>query len=198
MRDDFPGDDPKTIWQNQPTETSTMTLETNSTEGAGASRKDAQAVAGDSGRAACRRLLLRFRRKAVPIAATGAAPAVRVRARLEPGRTVFSESGNVVRGDAGRCGLQHRSGVLPARDRAAARLSSSRPAVVVWAGDSGNRHVCSGTGVGCRQRNFSERIPFMTLVVVWIFAYFVIRMREQRGLQREIDELNKIETENNW
>ncbi len=34
------------------------------------------------------------------------------------------------------------------------------------------------------------------LVVIWIAAYFVIRMREQRELQREIDELNDIEREN--
>ncbi len=39
-------------------------------------------------------------------------------------------------------------------------------------------------------------IPFMTLVVLWIAAYFVIRARQQRGLQREIDELNGIEREN--
>ena len=43
---------------------------------------------------------------------------------------------------------------------------------------------------------FPNAIPFMTLVVVWIAAYFVIRMREQRELQREIDELNDIEKEN--
>jgi len=45
---------------------------------------------------------------------------------------------------------------------------------------------------------FPKAMPFMTLVVVWIVAYFAIRMRQQRGLQREIEELNKIETENNW
>jgi hypothetical protein len=43
---------------------------------------------------------------------------------------------------------------------------------------------------------FPNALPFMTLVVIWIVAYFVIRMREQRELQREIDELNEIEREN--
>ena len=43
---------------------------------------------------------------------------------------------------------------------------------------------------------FPNAMPFMTLVVIWIGAYFVIRMREQRELQREIDELNDIEKEN--
>ncbi|MEO7144989.1 MAG: hypothetical protein ABI165_15940 [Bryobacteraceae bacterium] len=43
---------------------------------------------------------------------------------------------------------------------------------------------------------FPKAMPFMTLVVVWIAAYLVKRAREQRELQREIDELNAIEREN--
>ena len=43
---------------------------------------------------------------------------------------------------------------------------------------------------------FPNALPFMALVVIWIAAYFVIRMREQRELQREIDRLNEIEREN--
>jgi len=46
-------------------------------------------------------------------------------------------------------------------------------------------------------RIFPNGLPFLLLVVVWIVAYFVIRMREQRELQREIDALNDIERENN-
>jgi hypothetical protein len=38
--------------------------------------------------------------------------------------------------------------------------------------------------------------PFLTLLVIWIAAVFVIRMRQQRELQREIDELNEIERVN--
>ena len=51
--------------------------------------------------------------------------------------------------------------------------------------------------IGVRERGiFPNALPFMTLVVIWIAAYFVIRMREQRELQREIDELNEIEKAN--
>jgi Flp pilus assembly protein TadB len=39
-------------------------------------------------------------------------------------------------------------------------------------------------------------IPFFTLLGSW-FIVFVIRMQEQRDLQREIDELNEIERSNN-
>ncbi len=51
--------------------------------------------------------------------------------------------------------------------------------------------------MGLRGRGiFPNAMPFMALVVIWIAVYFVIRMREQRELQREIDELNDIEREN--
>ena len=46
------------------------------------------------------------------------------------------------------------------------------------------------------ERTLRNMIPFLTLVVAWIVGVFVIRMREQRELQREIDQLNDIEREN--
>jgi hypothetical protein len=39
-------------------------------------------------------------------------------------------------------------------------------------------------------------IPFLTLLALWLGGFFVIRMRQQRELQREIEELNDIEREN--
>lgn len=39
-------------------------------------------------------------------------------------------------------------------------------------------------------------LPFVIVLVVWIVSFFVIRLREQRELQREIDELKDIEMEN--
>ena len=43
---------------------------------------------------------------------------------------------------------------------------------------------------------FPKAMPFLTVIVLWIVAYFVIRAREQHKLQREIDELNDIERDN--
>jgi 4-hydroxybenzoate polyprenyltransferase len=43
---------------------------------------------------------------------------------------------------------------------------------------------------------FPKAMPFLTLVVVWIVAYFAVRAWQQRELQQEIDELNEIEREN--
>jgi hypothetical protein len=39
-------------------------------------------------------------------------------------------------------------------------------------------------------------LPFLIVLVVWIVSFFVIRLREQREFQREIDELNDLEMEN--
>jgi preprotein translocase subunit YajC len=44
---------------------------------------------------------------------------------------------------------------------------------------------------------FTKGMPFVMLVIVWIAGYFfVVRLRQQREFQREIDELNTIEKEN--
>lgn len=42
---------------------------------------------------------------------------------------------------------------------------------------------------------FPNGLPFLIAVAVWISAYFIIRWREQRDLQRDLDELNDIERE---
>jgi len=46
------------------------------------------------------------------------------------------------------------------------------------------------------ERGIFHGLPFLTVFVVWIVSWFVIRFREQRRLQREIDGLKVIEMEN--
>lgn len=43
---------------------------------------------------------------------------------------------------------------------------------------------------------FLSAMPLMTVVVLWIAAYLLIRARQQRAFRRERDELNGIENEN--
>jgi hypothetical protein len=43
---------------------------------------------------------------------------------------------------------------------------------------------------------FPNGLPFLILVVVWIVGYFIVRLREQRQLQYEIEELNDLESDN--
>jgi hypothetical protein len=51
--------------------------------------------------------------------------------------------------------------------------------------------------VGTKDRRLLPNgLPFLTLVIVWIAAYFAIRAREQRELKREIDELSDLERDN--
>jgi MFS family permease len=51
--------------------------------------------------------------------------------------------------------------------------------------------------VSTRERGIIPNgLPFLILMVVWIVSWFVVRLHEQRGLQREIDELKDIEMEN--
>lgn len=51
--------------------------------------------------------------------------------------------------------------------------------------------------VSTRERGILPNgLPFLILMAVWIVSWFVIRMREQRELQRQIDELKEIEIEN--
>jgi hypothetical protein len=48
--------------------------------------------------------------------------------------------------------------------------------------------------VGTKDRGlFPNGLLFLALVVVWVFGYFVMRVREQRELKREIDEFNDLE-----
>jgi hypothetical protein len=54
--------------------------------------------------------------------------------------------------------------------------------------------ILSAVKVGILTRGtFPNAAPFLTLVVVWIAAYGTLRIRGQRKLRREIDELNDIE-----
>lgn len=42
----------------------------------------------------------------------------------------------------------------------------------------------------------SKTVPFLTMLAIWIVGVFVIRMRDQRELQAEITDLNRIENSN--
>jgi hypothetical protein len=50
--------------------------------------------------------------------------------------------------------------------------------------------------LGIRNGMLLNMIPFLALLVAWIAGVFLIRLRDQRELQREIDDLDKIERAN--
>jgi hypothetical protein len=53
----------------------------------------------------------------------------------------------------------------------------------------------TGSGVPLKE-GLLKMTPFLTLLIIWLVGFFAIRMRQQRDLQREIDELGDIESEN--
>jgi hypothetical protein len=197
MQDDFLGDDPKRIWQNQPIEGSTMTLE--------------------KIRQKARELHLKTRRElygsiATPVIVIGISGWGVVLTHDLALRLVFAFA--IAWALAGQYFL-HR-GMWPATLPGDAGLStglefygreikrqrylfgralqwSFGPAVL-----SIGAWIVAIVMIGNRKNlNPSVKmIPFFTLLVIWLAAVFVLRMRQQRELQREIDELNAIETAN--
>jgi hypothetical protein len=196
MQDDLCGDDPKAIWQNQTIEESTMTLEK--------IRKKARQVHTKT-----RRELLRS--LAVPIAvgffyAFGIREFPALQQVLHPlfaFALVWSLAGLyfLIRGKwsaemPGDTGFS--AGIEFCRREIERRRDYFRR-VLVWG--FGPLLLAIGTivlalaAVGGREL-LQKGIPFLTLVVVWITGYFVIRVRQDRQLQCEIKELDDIEREN--
>ena len=111
------------------------------------------------------------------------------------GRAVFPQSGNVVRtmpGDAAlSTGLEFYRRELERRQSLFGRvlLWSFGPVLLAIAAFILILAMVGGA------RFLPNGLPFLALVVIWVVAYFGIRMRGQRELQREIDELNEIEAQ---
>lgn len=194
MRDDSSENDPRTVWQNQPTERSVMTLE-----------KIRQKVLDV--RAKTNRQLLG--NLAVPLALVAFCGfGIRQFSAMRP-LFAFAIAWSLAglyflnRGmwsaempeDAGlSTGLEFYRREIERRRYFFRRvlLWSFGPILLSIA-----TFILAIATIGVRgEPTFPNGMPFMALVVIWIVAYFVIRMREQRELQREIDELNSIEKEN--
>jgi hypothetical protein len=196
MADDPTGNDARTIWQNQPTEPSTVTLEK--------IRRKARELHAKTRRELLRNIAatllavaicgfgMAWSRHTVERAAFAATIAWALAGQYVLNRGMWSAT---LPGDAAlSTGLEfYRREIERRRSffRRALRWSFG-PAVLalgafilllVW------------TGIG-KPGLFRNMIPFLALAVIWIAAFFVIRIERQRSLQREIDELNDIEKEN--
>ena len=196
MPGDTPQPDPRTIWQNQPTEPSAMTLE-----------KIRQKV---------RKLHAKTRREllgsiAAPLAVvifSGLGAAI-FDDPLQ--RTVFALAlawalagqyflhrgmwSATLPGDAAlTTGLEfYRREIERRRDLIRRVLRWSFGPLVLAIGAL----ILPIVTGGVEERGvFLKMIPFLTLLVLWLVGFFVIRMRQQRELQCEIEELNDIEMEN--
>lgn len=51
--------------------------------------------------------------------------------------------------------------------------------------------------IGTKDRGLLPNgLPFLVVVAAWVIGYFIMRVREQRELQHELDELNDLERDN--
>jgi hypothetical protein len=198
MGHDLRGDGPKNIWLNQPTETRTMTM---------------QLIQQKS-----RELRARTRRKLVasvvgPLAVglfyaysmKEFAPLRQVLQPMFAFAFVWSVAGlyflnrgmwsAVTPADVGlSTGLEFcRREIKRQRDLVSRILLWSSGPLLLAIGT----FILALVMVGTAERGiFPNGLPFLISIVAWIVCCFMVRLREQRELQREIDELNDIEKEN--
>jgi hypothetical protein len=192
MRNDSPGEDPRTIWQNQPTEPSAMTLLL--------IRKKTREL-----HAKTRWELLKSIAGPVIVLALGG---FFLRFLDWPLRVVFAFA--TVWSIAGQYYLNRGmwSAAMPADTALNTSFASYRreverrrflfSRVLQW--NLGPVLVAIGTCIlaGVRmgilnRTTLPKAAPFLTLMTIWLAAVVVIRIRQQRDLQREIDDLNEIE-----
>jgi FtsH-binding integral membrane protein len=198
MRDDLPGDGPKNIWLNQRTEAPTMTLKLIQQRSRDLRAKTRRKLLGTLAGPLAASLFYAFGMKEF-------APLRQVLQPLFAFALAWSLAGlyflnrgmwsAVMPGDAGlSTGLEFcRREIERQRDLLRRVLLWSFGPVLLAIGT----FILALAMVGTRDRGiFPNGLPFLILIVVWLVGYFIVRLREQRELQREIDELNDIEKEN--
>lgn len=190
MRSDSPQRDPKTIWKNQPTEPYTMTLEKIQDKARELHAKTRRGLLGNLAVLFIVVILSGFGMQQFPAGKLPFALAITwgLIGLYFLNRGMWSST---TPGDAGLI-----TGVDFYRQEIERRRALFRR-VLLWS--FGPMLLAIGTLVLVLVKiggAFAKVMPLITLVVVWIVAVFVVRMRQQHNLQREIDELNRVESKN--
>jgi hypothetical protein len=200
MRNDSFGNDPRTIWQNQPTEPSAMTLEK--------IRQKVRELHAKTRRQLLGNLVL----PVIIVAFYGFG----IKQFQNPAlRSVFAFAiawslaglyflnrgmwSAMLPGDAAlSTGLESYRREVERRRSLSGRIMLWGFGPVVFAIATLIMLILSlGIGSGMSLKGtLLKMTPFLSLLFLWLVSYFIIRMRQQRELQREIDQLNDIESEN--
>lgn len=195
MQNNSSNDDPREIWQSQPTEASMMTLDEIRQRVHLLQRKT-------------RRVL--FGWIAVSLLIVGVSVVGMVWVHSPIMRAVFAFS--IVWSLAGQYFVNRKkwSSVLTEDALVSAGLQSYRMEVerrryisthfllcvfgpsVLAVGALAAQIVSLSRGQGV----LSKTVPFLTMLAIWIVGVFVIRMRDQRELRAELADLNRIENSN--
>ena len=199
MPNDSSANDPRTIWQNQPTEPSIMTLET--------IRQKTQGLHAKTRRQAIGNLIVPLAVFAFagygiakfddPVLRTafGCAIAWNLAGQYFLNRGMWSA---MVPGDVAlRPSLESYRREVERRRSLFGRFMLWQFGPAVFAIGTLIMLILSlgGSGVSLKGA-LLKMTPFLTLLVIWLVGVFVIRMQDRRKLQREIDELNDIERAN--
>jgi len=197
MRDELPGDDLKSVWQNQPAGTPTMTLKLIQSKARELQAKTRKQLIGTIAAPLAVAFFYAFGLKQFPQLGNVLHPLFLFALVWSLAGLYFISRGmgsTRMPADAGlNTGLEFCREEIERRRRILGR-------VLLWS--LGPVLLAIGTFilalaiVSIDRGLFPNGLPFLALVVVWVFGYFVMRVREQRGLQREIDELNDIASDN--
>jgi FtsH-binding integral membrane protein len=194
MQDNSSNNDPREIWQNQPTETSMMTLEEVRLRVQKLHVKTRKALLGWMAAS----LLI------IGVSVFGMVwvnnPAVRALFAFSIAWSVAGQffinrkrQPSTMTEDVLNTGLKSYRMEVERR-----RYISTRFLLCIF----GPSVLAIGTLAGqilsfARDRGtLSKTVPFLTMLAVWIVGVFLIRMRDQRELRCEIDDLNRIENSN--
>ena len=192
MPDKFNGQDPKTIWQNQSAENSTMTLEQLRQRARELNAKTRRQLLGTLTVPVVITLFYAFAVRQFPSLQEvlhplfGCALVWSLVGLYFLNRGKWSEA---VPAEAGcSAGIEfYRREIERRRDYLRGALVwSLGPVILAIATFIMAMAIVTG------KKMFSNAMPFMMLVVAWVAVCFVIRARERRHLQREIDTLRKI------
>jgi hypothetical protein len=200
MQNDSSGNDPRTIWQNQPTEPSAMTLEKIRQKvrelHAKTRRELIKSIAGPLIVVAICGFAIRFPDPLLR-AILAFAIAWSLTGQYFLNRGMWSAP---LPGDAAlSTGLESYRREVERRHFLFSRIMLWQFGPVFFA-IAILIVLLASLETGSRGMLLKEALlkmsPFLSLTVIWIAAVFVIRMRQRRELQREIDELNEIERVN--
>lgn len=198
MRDELPRDELKSIWQAQPTGTSTMTMKLIRSKARELQAKTRRQLLGTVTAPLAAAFLYAFGVREFPELEHVLHPLFAFALVWSLVGLYFLNRGvwpTVMPGDAGlSTGLEFCRGEIERRCYLLRRvlLWSFGPVLLAI-----GTFILALAMIGTKDRRlFPNGLPFLSLVVVWILAYFVMRAREQRELKREIDELDDLENDN--
>jgi hypothetical protein len=194
MAEEQPRNDIKSIWQNQPMGASTMTIKLIRAKARDLQAKTRRQLLGTLAGPLVAGFFYGFGITQFPSLAHLLHPLFAFALVWSLAGLYFLNRGMwsaAMPGDAGfSSGLEFCRSELERRRNLLRRLLLWSLAPILWA--IGTFILALGL-IGKQKGLFPNGLPFLFLLVAWIFAYFVMRVREQRELQREIDELNDLE-----